>query len=166
MVRLVPQLSAAVTASQFLPRRAQNEAPDSGAQPHTFGLPPPPHDSGAAHTPQSVVRERPQLSAAVTLPQLAPWRAQNATSVSPVQPQTWAAPPPPQVWGTPHVPQAMVPPQPSLTSPQLAPAVAQVLGVQTAVERPASEMVSSIVFSASDATVSEAPSGPSAAGAE
>ena len=96
-VRLVPQLSAAVTASQFLPRRAQNEVPDSGAQPHTFEVPLPPQLSGAAHAPQSVVRERPQLSAPVTLPQLAPWRAQKATVVSPVQPQTFAAPPPPQV---------------------------------------------------------------------
>lgn len=64
------------------------------------------------------------------------------------------------------MPQARVPPQPSLTSPQLVAAVVQVLGVQTAVERPASEMVSSMVFSASDAIVSDAPSGPSAAGAE
>lgn len=96
-VRLAPQLSAAVTESQFLPRRAQNATAVSGAQPQTPGLPPPPQDSGAVQVPQSAVRERPQLSAAVTGPQLAPWRAQKAAFVSPVQPHTLAVPPPPHV---------------------------------------------------------------------
>lgn len=95
-VRLVPQLSAAVTESQFLPRRAQKAVLVSGPQPQTFGVPAPPHDSGAVQLPQSAVRETPQLSAAVRLPHVAPARAQNAAFVSPVQPQEFAVPPPPQ----------------------------------------------------------------------
>ncbi len=64
-----------------------------------------------------------------------------------------------------QVPQLTVPPQPSLRSPQSAPTPAQVFGTHASVERPASEMVSSSVFCASLVMVSEAPSGPSVAGA-
>jgi hypothetical protein len=60
----------------------------------------------------------------------------------------------------------MVPPQPSFRSPQFAPTPPQVLGTQDNVERAASEMVSSAVFWASDSMMREAPSAPSAAGAE
>jgi hypothetical protein len=60
----------------------------------------------------------------------------------------------------------MVPPQPSSSAPQFAPTPPQVLGTQDKVERAASETVSSAVFSASDSTMSEAPSAPSVAGAE
>lgn len=94
-VRLVPQLSAAVTESQFLPSRAQNAVFDSAAQAQVFAVPPPPQVSGDVQVPQSAVREMPQLSALVTLPQVAPRRAQKAVFVSPVQPHTFAVPPPP-----------------------------------------------------------------------
>jgi hypothetical protein len=96
-VRLVPQLSAAVTESQLRPRRAQKAVSVSGLQPHTFRVPAPPHDSGAVQVPQSAVRVAPQLSPAVRLPHVAPARAQNAASVSAAQPQEFAVPPPPQV---------------------------------------------------------------------
>jgi hypothetical protein len=107
-VRDVPQLSAAVTAPQFFPTRAQNAWSVSAAQPHTFAVPPPAQLCGNVHVPQIAVRAAPQLSLAVTLPQFLLWRVQNAVSVSAAQPHTFAAPPPPHVWGAAHVPQIAV----------------------------------------------------------
>jgi hypothetical protein len=43
--------------------------------------------------------------------------------------QTFAVPPPPQYCGAVHEPQLRLPPQPSLTLPQVRPSPAQVLGV-------------------------------------
>jgi hypothetical protein len=45
-------------------------------------------------------------------------------------PHWFACPPPPQVSEPAHVPQSRVPPQPSGSDPQLAPAIAQVVGAQ------------------------------------
>jgi hypothetical protein len=84
-VRDVPQLSFAVTLPQFFPRREQNDALLSGVHdvPHTFAVPPPPQVCGAVHEPHELtVRDVPQLSFAVTMPQFFPRRAQNEPSVS------------------------------------------------------------------------------------
>jgi hypothetical protein len=46
-------------------------------------------------------------------------------------PPHWLAiPPPPHVWGAVHTPHWMIPPQPSATGPQFAPAWTHVRGVQ------------------------------------
>jgi hypothetical protein len=88
--RVTPQLSWAVTPPQFFPSRVQNVASASPVQPHTFAAPPPPH---VTPVPEQVphegtVRFVPQLSAAVTLPQLLPSREQNAVLFSATHPQT------------------------------------------------------------------------------
>jgi hypothetical protein len=61
----------------------------SGVQlvpPHTLAVPPPPHVCGEVHVPHELtVRDVPQLSFAVTLPQLSPSRVQNAVLFSAVQ---------------------------------------------------------------------------------
>jgi hypothetical protein len=96
--RLLPQLSFAVTLPQFFPSREQKAALVSAMQPHTFAMPPPAQDSGEAHVPhEATVRDAPQLSLAVTLPQSLPSRTQNAVSLSAAQPHTFAVPLPPQL---------------------------------------------------------------------
>src|SRR5262245_17554922 len=89
-LRWLPQLSSAVTGPQFLPCRAQNVGVLSETQSEqTFGgRPPPPHVAGEVQVPQLTVRDLPQLSGAVTMLQFFPTRAQNAASVSVVQPHT------------------------------------------------------------------------------
>jgi hypothetical protein len=67
--------------------------------------------------PQVRVREVPQLSFAVWLPQLAPIRVQKATSLSWVQPQTLTVPPPPQVSGVEQAPQSTERLAPQLSGP-------------------------------------------------
>ncbi|MEW5738279.1 MAG: hypothetical protein AB1938_05100 [Myxococcota bacterium] len=47
---------------QALPTRLQKVPLSSGAQPQRLAVPPPPHVSGLAQAPQSVVRTTPQLS--------------------------------------------------------------------------------------------------------
>ena len=84
-VRETPQLSLLVTGPQFFPRRVQNWALVSGAQPQTLGVPPPPQVWGAVQEPQFTVRETPQLSLAVTGPQFFPRRVQNRALVSGTQ---------------------------------------------------------------------------------
>jgi hypothetical protein len=82
-VRVAPQLSVAVTDPQDCPRRWQNAAFVSGVHPHTFVAP---QVWGEVHVPQlETVREMPQLSAAVTVPQFFPSREQNCVFVSGVQ---------------------------------------------------------------------------------
>src|SRR5512140_96644 len=73
-VRLVPQLSLAVTLPQFLPSRVQNATSLSAVQPHTLatGGVAPAHVCGAVHVPQFTVLLAPQLSLAVTLSQFLP----------------------------------------------------------------------------------------------
>ena len=78
MVLGVPQLSLAVTLPQFLPKREQKLALDSGGQPQTLSVPSPPHVCGEAQVPQSTVLGVPQLSLAVTLPQFLPKRVQKS----------------------------------------------------------------------------------------
>jgi hypothetical protein len=129
-VRVVPQLSAAVTLPQFFPRRVQNAVSPSYVQPHTFAVPPPAQVCGDVHVPQSAVRDDPQLSFDVTLPQFFPSRVQNAPVVSAVQPHTFAVPPPPHVTPVPeHVPQLAVREAPQLsfatTLPQFFPSRVQ-----------------------------------------
>src|SRR5688572_7481758 len=54
--------------------------------PQVFGVPPPPHVWGDAHVPHELtVRGAPQLSVPVSVPHVAPSRAQNAALVSGVQ---------------------------------------------------------------------------------
>jgi hypothetical protein len=69
--------------------------------PQTLLVPPPPHVCGAVHVPhEPTVRDDPQLSVAVTLPQFLPRLEQSVASVSGVQllpPQTFVVPPPPHV---------------------------------------------------------------------
>jgi hypothetical protein len=97
-VRDVPQLSAPVQLPQALPSRAQKAGSVSAVQPHTFVVPPPPHVTPVPEqVPQFVVRDTPQLSVAVKLPQFLPRRVQNVVSLSAVQPHTFAAPPPAHV---------------------------------------------------------------------
>jgi hypothetical protein len=128
--RVVPQLSAAVTLPQFFPSRVQNAVSPSYVQPHTFAAPPPAQVCGAVHTPQLAVRDAPQLSLEVTLPQFLPSPAQNAAVLCAVQPHTFPVPPPPHVTPVPvHVPQSAVREAPQLsfavTLPQFFPRRAQ-----------------------------------------
>jgi hypothetical protein len=109
-VRAAPQLSFPDTVPQFFPTRVQNAASVSAVQPHTLATDgvAPPHVCGAVHVPhEATVRDAPQLSAAVTLPQFLPNRVQNAGSVSAVHPHTLATDgvAPPHVCGAVHVPQ-------------------------------------------------------------
>jgi hypothetical protein len=98
VVRELPQLSPAVTLPQFFPSREQKLASPSYAQPQTFAVPPPAQVCGAPHVPhEGTVRDAPQLSLAVTLPQFLPSREQKFASPSYAQPHTFAVPAPPQV---------------------------------------------------------------------
>jgi hypothetical protein len=131
-VRGIPQLSFAATVPQFAPARAQNAVSVSGVQPHTPDNPPPPHATPVpAHMPHdATVREAPQLSLSVTLPQFLTSRAQNAALFSVVQPQTFVTPPPPHATPVPvHPPQLAVRDVPQLsfvvTSPQFLPSRVQ-----------------------------------------
>jgi hypothetical protein len=103
--RPVPQLSVPITGPQLLPRRVQNELSDSAVQPHRLAVPPPAQVCGGVHAPHDgTVRDAPQLSLPVTLPQSLPSLAQNAGSVSGAQPHALAVPPPAQVCGGVHEP--------------------------------------------------------------
>jgi hypothetical protein len=86
LVRVEPQLSAAVTEPQFFPSREQNVVSDSGVQTQTFD---PLQVSVPEHVPHPTpVRVVPQLSAAVTEPQFFPSREQKVVSDSGVHTQT------------------------------------------------------------------------------
>jgi hypothetical protein len=90
-----------------------------GVQPQTFGVPPPPQVSGAAHDPQfNMSGQVPSLMR----PQVAPAAAQ----VVGVQ-HTFDVP---QTAGAVQLPQFKVPPQPSEIVPQVAPCAAHVVRVQ------------------------------------
>jgi hypothetical protein len=107
-VRALPHVSVPLTLPHDAPRRLQNAQSGSTAQPHTFGLPPPPQVSPVPlHEPQlATVRDLPQLSTAVFAPHTAPVRAHSCASDSGVHPHTLSLPPPPQVTPGPlHVPQ-------------------------------------------------------------
>lgn len=108
VVRISPQVSGAVTEPHCAPTRMQNAMSVSPGQPQTLVDPPPPHVAGIVHVPHETVRDTPQLSAAVTEPQLFPSRVQNAVSFSPAQAQTFAVPPPPHVAGLAQVPHETV----------------------------------------------------------
>jgi hypothetical protein len=110
-VRLVPQLSVAVTVPQALLRRLQSAASASGAQLHTLAVPPPPQVAGSVHVPQSsTVRLVPQLSIAANEPQSLPSRAQMATSLSGMH---GADPPPPADAPAPADPTSPAAPDPA-----------------------------------------------------
>ena len=79
-LRCCPQLSVPLAVPQLTPRFEQNAASPSYAQPHALGVPPPPQVSGLMHEPQLMVRDVPQLSVALTFPQLAFAAAQKALS--------------------------------------------------------------------------------------
>jgi hypothetical protein len=103
IVRVVPQLSAAVTDPQVAPCAAQSSAFVSGVHPHAFGLPPPPHVTPVPEQlPQETVRVAPQLSVAVSEPQVALCAVQSAASDSAVQPHWFAVPAPPYVTPVPE----------------------------------------------------------------
>jgi hypothetical protein len=96
----------------------------SGVQPHTFGVPAPPQEFGAAHVPHETAC--PQLF--VTPPQFFP---AQAAALSGVQPHVFGVPPPPHVFGNVQEPHEMVCPQLFVTSPQFLPRQALTLsGVQ------------------------------------
>jgi hypothetical protein len=99
-------------------------------EPHTLGVPPPPHVP-ASHVPQSSWLPQPSPAG----PQLAPSCA-HVFGVQAGAPQTLAMPPPPQVCPDEHVPHCKVPPHPSPMGPHVAPSSAQVFGVQPASETP------------------------------
>jgi hypothetical protein len=84
----------------------------SGVQPHTFGVPPPPHVSGMVHEPQPIILPQPSP----TLSQFFP----SCWHVFAVHPHTFETPPPPHVsYMFAHVVEHMTsPPHPSLTVPQ------------------------------------------------
>jgi hypothetical protein len=72
--------------------------------------------------PQSTtVRDKPQLSIAVSEPHWALFREQNMLSDSDLQPQTFGVPPPPHVCPIGQDPMLHCPPQPS-EAPQVCPA--------------------------------------------
>jgi hypothetical protein len=124
-VRAMPQLSVTPTMPHVFPRPEQMAASLCGMQPQVLGTPPPPQVLGGMHVPQVAVRDAPQLSVALRLPQVADSRMQNALSDSAVQPQTFAWPEPAQLCGAVQVPQSIMLPQPSGTMPQLKPSEAQ-----------------------------------------
>jgi hypothetical protein len=94
---------------------------DSGVQPQTFAVPPPPHVLGAVQPPQSC--DPPHVS--VIVPHF-PVQLQLGT-----HPHTPGVPPPPHVTPVPlHVPQSSVPPHASAIDPQFFPCAAHVVFVQ------------------------------------
>jgi hypothetical protein len=105
----------AVTWPQVAPNRVQNWELVSG-QPHMFAVPPPPQVSMPEQLPQSAMRDIPQLSKPVAMPQSSPCAAQNCWSVSGPQPQTLTVPPPPQLCMPVQVPQLAVRDTPQLSS--------------------------------------------------
>jgi hypothetical protein len=116
-VRVVPQLSVPTAESQFLP--AQMSA--SEGEQHVFGSGPVTSQTwGAVHAPQPghpcvsqlTVRVAPQLSVALSVPQVAFSLVQNAGSDSATQPQTLLVP---QVCGEAHIPQFAVCVMPQLS---------------------------------------------------
>jgi hypothetical protein len=119
--------------------------------PHVFAVPSPPQVVGELQVPHELtVRETPQLSFAVTEPQLLPSRWQNAVLLSAVQlppPQTLAVPPPPHVAGEvqdPHELTVREVPQLSLavTEPQFLPRREQNAASVSAVQPPPPVQVS------------------------
>jgi len=148
MLRRVPQLSVVLNGSQFRPAVAQSCSFVFGPQPHTPGVPAPPHVTpvplhGVPKPQSAIVRVPPQLSVVLYGPQFLPASPHNTASVFGVQPHTPVAPPPPHVTpvpvqGVPKPQSAMLraPPQLSvvLNGPQFLPAslhnTASVFGVQ------------------------------------
>jgi hypothetical protein len=78
-VRVAPHRSTAVIDPQAAMFALHSSSVVSGSQPHTFDEP---HAVSIAHVPQVAVRCAPQLSSAVSSPQLAPSREQNVASDS------------------------------------------------------------------------------------
>src|SRR5258706_14063827 len=93
-------------------------------EPHTLGVPPPPHVP-VAHAPPQLTTPPPPSA---TTPQFAP--AGHAVAGWHALPHRLAVPPPPQVFPVPHVPQSIRLPQPSACIPQLAPSSVHVLATQ------------------------------------
>jgi hypothetical protein len=99
--------------------------------PHTFGVPPPPQVAGGVNVAHEDAMRPPHPSACwpqreETLGSLHVFGTHGAAP-----PQTLGVPPPPHDWPAGQLaPHCMTPPQPSATSPQFAPACAQVRGVQ------------------------------------
>ncbi len=94
-----------------------------GVQPHTLGVPPPPHVCGEEHDPQMTMPPQPSG----IIPQL----SGAGHVVSGVQPHTLGVPPPPHVWGAVHGgPQVTMPPQPSGMVPQSSGAGQLAIGTQ------------------------------------
>ena len=90
--------------------------------PHTFGVPPPPQVCGAVQVTHGAAIRPPQPSACCPH-KVAMLGSAHVVGTHAAPPQTFGVPPPPQDWPTPHVlPHETTPPQPSATSPQLAPA--------------------------------------------
>jgi hypothetical protein len=102
--------------------------------PQTLSTPVPPQVSWPEQVPQLAVRGFSQLSTLETSSQSFPRRAQNAGSVSGMQPQRLSAP---QVSGAVQVPHSSVPSQPSSMLPQSAFRSLHVILVRQVVGAPA-----------------------------
>src|SRR5438552_732242 len=94
-----PMALARVALVETFTVRLQAGKVSPGGEPQTLGVPPPPQVCGDTHMPQATVREAPQLSVPVTVPQVFPSRLQKLVSLSGAQAQTLLAV---QVWPDPH----------------------------------------------------------------
>jgi len=94
------------------------QVPESGAAPHTFGVPAPPQVNPPEQFPQSISPPQPSP----TLPQYEPVACLQTVAVQAPEsreaPQTFAVPAPPQVKPLLQPPQSMVEPQLLPTTPQ------------------------------------------------
>ncbi len=130
-IKRPPQPS--LTGPQFAPADAQVRGTHAPAPPQRPGMPPPPQVCGATQVPHIRSPPHPSLTGPQSAPASAQVRRTHPTPASKVAlgaPQTLGVPPPPQVVPAAQVPHSRSPPQPSLTGPQLAPAIAHVRGVQ------------------------------------
>lgn len=108
MVLPTSQPQLIVTVPQFAPAAEHTAAGSGRVHPHLFGVPPPPHVSGATHVFASHARVPPHPS--VTVPQSSPAQADDFDFG--VQPHRPGVPPPPQKSVPPHEPHDTVPPHP------------------------------------------------------
>jgi hypothetical protein len=122
--QLVPA-HAAVMEMGTQTLRPPSMIPPSGrtfSAPHTFDWPPPPHVSGAWQVPPSALQWTAPPQPSETTPQFISLGHVVSGTQPELPPQTLWVPPPPHVSGAVQVPQLYVPPQPSLSTPQLRPA--------------------------------------------
>ncbi len=121
------------TGPQLAPSPAHVRGTHAPLPPQRPGLPPPPQVCGATQVPHVSSPPQPSDTGPQSAPALAQVRRTHpgpASNLAPGEPQTLGIPPPPQVAPGAQAPHSRSPPHPSETGPQLAPAIAQVRGVQ------------------------------------